>query len=346
MVFPLLAETLYESPYESQLWLLFDTNKQLVASGDAYPQKYYCKLEKGEYRVLLQVRHESTAALERLQELPITVRHKVASPFAVQLYNSGVGAIQGAESRKVTEKAVALAPGEVTPLFVSTLGSGSGAVGNGCVVSAMKNAPFKIGPGAVFSGSLSLKSEQAGREEKTSVKLTEAVLLVDYDLAAPVKLASSSAKEDAKAEEKKAATTDLLELKIGLMGNKALPKTEVEKLVAELEADPVAAADTRFLLAKLQLLVNGDKQTSKTDEEAAKATNGTDGDSISSTNGTLAAKEEAAQKQLDLAGRILETVDFEALVGGLAALKLDAKKVLHSPAQVKRYGREGETSVI
>lgn len=300
--------------------MIFDGNKQHLATGDAYPNKYFTKLEKGEYKVLLQVRHESQAQLERLQELPVQVHHKVSSPFAVQLYSTGYGAIQGAEGKKVTDKTVSLVPGEVTPLFLSTQG------GSNCCVVAMKNAPFKVGPGAVFKGKFILKNEgskEAAPAEAKGVDLAEVRLLVDYDVTSPVKLVGV-VKEEAPKDEKK----DLLELKIGLLGSaKNMSKTEVEKLVAELEADSIAAADSRFLLAKLQLL--SAEKPAKSDETSG------DGDSISSTLSS-SNKEELALKQIELANRILEAVDFEGTVGGLAAMKLDAKKMIYSPMQVKR----------
>ena len=51
----LLSDLLYENPYGGQLWMLYDTNKQLICCGDAYPKSYSAKLEKGEYTLKLQV---------------------------------------------------------------------------------------------------------------------------------------------------------------------------------------------------------------------------------------------------------------------------------------------------
>lgn len=51
----LLSDLLYENPYGGQLWMLYNANKQLVSCGDAYPNSYSVKVDKGEYTLKLQV---------------------------------------------------------------------------------------------------------------------------------------------------------------------------------------------------------------------------------------------------------------------------------------------------
>ncbi|XP_039278356.1 tripeptidyl-peptidase 2 isoform X2 [Nilaparvata lugens] len=84
----LFSSYLYESEFESQLWLLFDSNKQFLAAGDFCPSKYSCKLEKGDYVLKLQIRHEKRELLDKLVDLPILLRHKLPSPITVDVYAS------------------------------------------------------------------------------------------------------------------------------------------------------------------------------------------------------------------------------------------------------------------
>lgn len=90
---PLITSVLYESEYDSQLWMCFDSNKKLVACGDAYSANNFAKLNKGDYVIRVQVRHEKKELLEKLNEATLNAYFKLPSPLTVDLYGSYRSAI-------------------------------------------------------------------------------------------------------------------------------------------------------------------------------------------------------------------------------------------------------------
>lgn len=89
IVCPFLSNYLYDSPFESQLWLIFNSNKQFMLGGDAFAhkQKKLAKLEKGDYVVKLQIRHEDTSILDKLTDLSIYLDQKLASALVLNEYS-------------------------------------------------------------------------------------------------------------------------------------------------------------------------------------------------------------------------------------------------------------------
>lgn len=69
---PLLSELLYESEYEAQLWMIFDANKQLVASGDAYPNRVRVPSPSAKVESLEGSEKDSTGVFFVLEDLPPT----------------------------------------------------------------------------------------------------------------------------------------------------------------------------------------------------------------------------------------------------------------------------------
>jgi tripeptidyl-peptidase-2 len=79
--------------------------------------KYSIKVEKADFVVKLQVRHEKKEQLEKLKDIPILINHKLPSPVSLDAYVSQSQALVG--GRKFPT--VALAKGQICPMFVAPL---------------------------------------------------------------------------------------------------------------------------------------------------------------------------------------------------------------------------------
>ncbi|PRP81954.1 hypothetical protein PROFUN_10526 [Planoprotostelium fungivorum] len=75
---PSHSPLLYESPFESQLWFIYDTNKKFIGSGDSYSERYKFSLQKGDYIVRLQLRHDSKETLEKHKNDILMIQHKIS----------------------------------------------------------------------------------------------------------------------------------------------------------------------------------------------------------------------------------------------------------------------------
>ena len=92
---PLLSRVLYESEFESQFWMVFDANKMFVQSGDAYSSSTFFKLDKGDYVIKLQVRHEKKDLLEKVNETVMQASFKLASTLYPEIFKTFNQAVLG-----------------------------------------------------------------------------------------------------------------------------------------------------------------------------------------------------------------------------------------------------------
>lgn len=114
---PLLTNVLYESEYDSQLWMCFDSNKKMVSCGDAYSANNFTKLNKGDYVIRVQVRQEKRDLLEKLNEATLTASFKLVTPLNLEVYASYRAALLA--EKKISS--CVIGAGRSMPLYVAPL---------------------------------------------------------------------------------------------------------------------------------------------------------------------------------------------------------------------------------
>ncbi|KAJ4838420.1 tripeptidyl-peptidase II Tpp2 [Turnera subulata] len=92
---PLLNNRIYDTKFESQFYMISDTNKRVYATGDVYPNS--SKLPKGDYNLQLYLRHDNVQYLEKMKQLVLFVERSLDDKDVIRLnfYSEPDGPIMG-----------------------------------------------------------------------------------------------------------------------------------------------------------------------------------------------------------------------------------------------------------
>ncbi|CAA6655602.1 unnamed protein product [Spirodela intermedia] len=140
---PLLNDRIYDTKFESQFYMISDSNKRVYATGDVYPN--YVKIPKGDYILQLYIRHDNVHFLEEMKELVLFIQRKLEKK--VNAYLKGLRTTELFLSTRwpITGdgifKSSVLVPGEEEAFYVATPSS----------EKFKKNSP----PGSVLYGRIS-----------------------------------------------------------------------------------------------------------------------------------------------------------------------------------------------
>uniref|UniRef100_A0A183DV00 TPPII domain-containing protein n=1 Tax=Gongylonema pulchrum TaxID=637853 RepID=A0A183DV00_9BILA len=112
---PGITDYLYESAFDDVHIMVFSTTKQYFGSSAAYPDRYVLKLEKGEYRARVQIRHEDATLLEKYRETILILKLKLATPISLDCFQNYESAVKG-DGKKFGTKT--LKPGEIATVYI------------------------------------------------------------------------------------------------------------------------------------------------------------------------------------------------------------------------------------
>ncbi|XP_019427274.1 PREDICTED: tripeptidyl-peptidase 2-like isoform X2 [Lupinus angustifolius] len=80
---PFLNDRIYDTKFESQFYVISDSNKRVYSSGDAYPNS--TKLPKGEYNLQLYLRHDNVQILEKMKQLVLFIEQNLGDKDVIRL---------------------------------------------------------------------------------------------------------------------------------------------------------------------------------------------------------------------------------------------------------------------
>ncbi|KAK9867034.1 hypothetical protein WJX84_006426, partial [Apatococcus fuscideae] len=111
---PTLNGYMYDSELEAQMFMIFDSAKQLMSTGDIYPEQGKAQLAKGDYTIRVLLRHESVPLLEKLRDKVCIVERELGEKVTVPIYTRNSDSIKAAS----TVKDKTMFPGERTAIFL------------------------------------------------------------------------------------------------------------------------------------------------------------------------------------------------------------------------------------
>ncbi|TKY45199.1 Tripeptidyl-peptidase 2 [Spatholobus suberectus] len=80
---PLLNDRIYDTKFESQFYMISDSNKRIYSSGDVYPSS--ANLPKGEYILQLYLRHDNVQILEKMKHLVFFIERNLEEKDVIRL---------------------------------------------------------------------------------------------------------------------------------------------------------------------------------------------------------------------------------------------------------------------
>ncbi|KAK8692720.1 hypothetical protein V6N13_070327 [Hibiscus sabdariffa] len=112
---PLLNNRIYDTKFESQFYMISDTNKRVYAMGDCYPES--SKLPKGEYMLQLYLRHDNVQYLEKMKQLVLFLERNLEEKDVIPLnfFSEPDGPVMG----NGTFKSSILVPGKKESFYIS-----------------------------------------------------------------------------------------------------------------------------------------------------------------------------------------------------------------------------------